>query len=156
MQNNRSIEIAALTGIVLVAGMLFARTLVFDDGIPVEYRSTSPGFGWSWDFDYEAAMGEAGRFGSEPWPWPARITGNRLVLPLNQSLLFKELEITYRGMTEPSSFQLDVIIQSLDSSYIYQQNFEVVEAESGFTIADRRFTLEKITSHYLRLRYISP
>ena len=156
MQNNRSIEIGALTVIILIAGILFVSMIVYDDVIPVEYRNTSPGFGWSWDFDYEAGMREAGRFGAEPWPWSAKINGSHLVLPLNKSLFFKGLEITYRGMPEPGFIQLDFVIQSLDSSFTYQQNYEMMEAERGFTIADRRFTLEKIYPRYLRLRSISP
>ena len=152
MQNNHSIEIKVLAGVLVIGGLVFIWMLAFRDAIPFEYRNTSPGFGWSWDFDYETAMKEAGRTGADPWPWPAKATGNRLVLPINQPLDFRGLEITYKGMPETGSFRLDVVIPGLDSKYPYQRNLEIQKAEGGFTLAERRFTLEKITSYYVRLR----
>ena len=152
MKNEHPIEIAVLAGALLAGLFLFVWMIMLIDAVPEEYRSASPGFGWSWDFDYEGAMRDAGRLGAEPWPWPARQTGNRLVLPIDQPLLSKGLKITYRGMPGSGRFQLDVVIQSLDSSFTYQRTFDVLEARHGFTIADRRFTLEKISPRYLRLR----
>ncbi len=152
MRNNRPIELAALAGLLLAGGFLFVWMIVLSDAVPAEYRSTSPGFGWSWDFDYEDAMRDAGRLEAAPWPWPAKATGNRFVLPLNQPLLSEGLEITYRGMKEPDGFGLDMVIQRLDSSVTYPLNLVVMEARRGFTLADRHFTLEQITPLYLRLR----
>ena len=152
MRNDRPIELVAIAGILLVGGFLFVWMIVLSDAVPAEYRSASPGFGWSWDFDYEDAILDAGRLGAEPWPWPAKETGNRLVLPLNQPLLSEGLEITYRGMKESDGFGLDMVIQRLDSSVTYPLNLAVMEARRGFTIADRHFTLEQITPLYLRLR----
>jgi hypothetical protein len=71
------------------------------EAVPEKYRSASPGFGWSWPFDYEGAMWEAGRFGEASWPCPAKQTGNRIVLPLNQPLIFEGLEITYYELWNP-------------------------------------------------------
>ena len=151
MKNVTPIEIAALAGIFLAGSFLFVWMIVLSDAVPAEYRSSSPGFGWSWDFDYEAAMRDAGRLGAEPWPWPSKESGNRLLLPLDQTLLFKGLKITYRGMLESGRFRLDVVIQSLDSSFTYQRDLGVLEARRGFLIDDRRFALEKISPLYLRL-----
>ena len=74
------------------------------------------------------------------------------MLPLNQPLLSDGLELTYRGMIESDGFELDMVIQRLDSSVTYPLNLAVMEARRGFTIADRHFTLEQITPLYLRLR----
>jgi hypothetical protein len=99
-------------------------------------------------------MREAGRLGAEPWPWPAKKTGNRLVLPLDQPLLSGGLAITYRGMMDSGHFRLDMVIQRLDSSVTYPLDLVVSEARQGFRLADRRFTLEQITPIYLRLRAV--
>ena len=152
MRSDHPIELAAFAGILLAGGFLFVWMIVLSDTVPVDYRSASPGFGWSWDFNYEDAMRDAGRLGAEPWPWPAKATGNRFVLPLNQPLLSEGLKITYRGMTESGGFRLDMVIQRLDSSVTYPIALVVMEARRGFMLADRRFTLEQITPRYLRLR----
>jgi len=152
MRSDHPIQVTVLAGILLAGGFLFVWMILLRDAVPAEYRSASPGFGWSWDFDYEAGMRDAGRVGAQPWPWPAKETGNRLVLPMDQPLLSKGLEITYRGILESGRFRLDVVIQSLDSNFTYQRDFDMLEAQRGFTIADRRFMLEKISPLYLRLR----
>jgi hypothetical protein len=155
MESNRPIEIAAVVGILLVGIFLFVWIIIMADAVPTEYRSASPGFGWSWDFDYEAAMQDAGRYEAEPWPWPAKETGNRLVLPLKQPLLSEGLQMTYQGMKESGGFRLDIVIQRLDASVTYPREFGVQEARRGFTIADCQFTLEKITPLYLRLNAVA-
>ena len=114
MRSDRPIELAALAGILMAAGFLFAWMTVLSDAVPSEYRSASPGFGWSWDFDFEDAMRDAGRLGADPCPWPAKKTGSRLVLPIDQPLLSGGLEITYRGMMDSGGFRLDMVIQRLD------------------------------------------
>jgi len=45
MSNDRPIEIAAVAGILLVAGALFVWMIVLSDSIPTEYRSASPSHG---------------------------------------------------------------------------------------------------------------
>lgn len=154
MRSNHSVEMTAVVGILLMGGFLFVWMIALGDTIPDEFRNTSPGYGWSWDFDYEAAMREAGRSGAEPWPWPPKASGNRLVLPQNQTLHFGGLEMTYRGMLDSGAFRLDVIIQSLDASFTYQKNFGIMEAKRGFTIAERRFALDKITPRYIRFHSV--
>lgn len=151
MHSGNSIGIAAVAVALICGGILFVWAVMLSDAVPEEYRSASPGFGWSWSFDYEGAMRDAGRFGAEPWPWPAKETGNRLVLPLNQPLLSKGIELTYRGMVQSGKFKLDVVIHRLDSNVSYPRNLSVIEAKRGFKMGDRQFRLKKITPRYLRL-----
>lgn len=152
MKSDRPIEIASIAGVLSAGVALFVWVILLSDAIPEEYRSASPGFGWNFDFDYEGAMKDTGRLGATPWPWPAKKTGNRFLLPLNQPLLAQGTETTYRGLLARGSFRLDVVIHSLDSGVTYPREFSVSEARRGITIADRHFTLEKITPRYLRLR----
>ena len=148
------IKVTVLVSSLLTGGLLFFWMVVLSDAVPIEYRSTSPGYGWSWDFNYDMAMQDAGRLGEAPWPWPAKETGNRLVLPIGQPLKTKGMEFTYQGMLEAERFRLDIIIKSLDSSFTYPRDFGVLEAKRGFTIHNRRFTLEKISPLYISLRSI--
>ena len=151
MRSRRPFEIIGLISLLIVGGLLFVWMVVLKDAIPVEYREASPGFGWSWDFDYESAMHESGRSEVKAWPWPAQAMGNRLVLPRNQPLHFNGLKLTYRGMPEGGGFRLDVVILGLDPQYTYQHTVGFEDARQGFTLADRHFLLERITSRYLRL-----
>lgn len=156
MRSHRALEIAAVGCILVIAVFLFVWMIVLSDAVPTEYRSASPGFGWGWDFDYQTATHNAGRQGEAPWPWPAMVSGNRLVLPLNQPLLFQGVEITYRGMTKSGGFRLDVVIERLDPNVIYPLHFAVEKARQGFMAANRHFAMEKITPRYLRLRSDGP
>lgn len=149
MRDTNPFEIAAVVGALMIGILLFVWAVIQSDAVPAEYRSASPGFGWSWDFDYEASMKDAGRLGEEPWPWPAKMIGNRLVLPIDQPLMAGGLEITYRGIMEADSFRLDIVILSLDASVTYHQVIKIPEARRSFTLSDRRFRLEHITSRYL-------
>lgn len=54
-------------------------------------------------------------------------------------------------MPEGDSFCLDVVILDLDPQNTYQHTVGFEDARQGFTLADRHFLLEKITSRYLRL-----
>ena len=155
MRRVHPVEISAVAGILMAGIAMFVWTIVKADAIPAEFRSASPGYGWSWDFDYETAMREAGRMGAQPWPWPATQTGNRLVLPLNQPLLFHGHTMTYQGMNASGGFRLDIVFRSLDASVSYPHAFSVSEARQGLMIAERRFRLEKITPRYLRLRAVT-
>ncbi len=152
MRSDHPVAMASMVGLLLAGGGLFVWMVALSDAVPTEYRGASLGFGWSWSFDYEDAMQEAVRSEVAPWPWPAKETGNHLVLPLNQPLLSEGLEIIYRGRIKPGGFRLDVVIQALDSSIAYPRDLTVREAKQGFTLADRRFALEQITPYYLRLR----
>lgn len=156
MADRRFIEIAVVVGVLAAGAFLFVRMITLADTVPAEYRSASPGFGWSWDFDYEAAMREAGRLGAAPWPWPAVMTGNRMVLPLGQTLSTGELEITYRGLVDADRFRLDVVVRNLDSRFPYPREFEVERARTGIRLGDRRFRLAKVTRLYLLMYSDSP
>jgi hypothetical protein len=151
MYSGNLIEKAAVAGALIIGGILFVWSVMLSDSVPEEYRSASPGFGWSWSFNYEEAMRDAGKFGAEPWPWPAKETGNRLVLPLNQPLLSKGIVLVFRGKVPSGKFKMDVVINRLDPNVSYPRIFSVPEAKRGFTIGGRQFRLEKITPHYLRL-----
>ena len=148
------IKVTVLVSSLLAGGLLFFWMVVLSDAVPIEYRSTSPGYGWSWDFNYDMAMQDAGRLGEAPWPWPAKETGTRLVLPIGQPLKTRGMELTYQGMLETERFRLDIIIKSLDANFTYPRDFGVLEAKRGFTIHNRRFTLEKISPLYISLRSI--
>jgi hypothetical protein len=152
MPPNRSAETAAVWITTLVGALLFGWAIVQSDAIPTEYRSASPGFGWSWDFDYTTAVPDTGRPAVGTRPWPAQHTGDRLMLPLGQPLAWQGLQITYRGMASAGTFRLDVVIRDLGADTVYPQDVRVSEARNGFLLGDRQFFLEKITRDYLRLR----
>jgi hypothetical protein len=147
----RQSEIAVITGALLAGIFMFAWVVTQADAVPAEYRNTSPGYGWTWDFDWMTALREAGDFGEDPWPWPATATNGQWVLPLGQTLVSGGLEITYRGMSDPGVFRLDIVVRSLDAEVAYPRTIGVRDARSGFMIADRRFQLANITPLYLRL-----
>ncbi len=151
MTNIRPFEIAILACALAAGIYLFVRVCLLSNAVPMEYRSASPGFNWGWEIDYERAMRDAGEYGEKPWPWPAAKSDSRILLPLDQPLYTEELKITYRGMVGSDSFRLDFVIQSLDSSVTYPQEFSAIEARKGITIADQQFVLEKITPRYLLL-----
>jgi hypothetical protein len=152
MGSDHPIQVAIPIALVMIGAVFFATMMRLSETIPAEHRSASPGFGWSWDFDFEDAMATAGRLGERPFPWQATATGNSLLLPLNQPLWYKGLEITYRGRTESDKFSLNVMIRSLDPNVTYRRELDVIEAKRGFKIAGHRFALVKIAPLYIRLR----
>ncbi|HSO20351.1 MAG TPA: hypothetical protein VLT88_12890 [Desulfosarcina sp.] len=152
MRSVAVIEAAAIVCTLAVGLLLFVWAVGSSGSIPVEYRSASPGFGWGWEYDYDLGVGEAGRFGEAPWPWPATASDGRMLLPLNQTLAFRGLELTYRGMTAPRRFRLDVAIAHLDPDVTYPREVDVAQARQGLLIDDRRFVLETIMPRYIRLR----
>ena len=157
MESGRPMETAAIAGALLAGIFLFAWMVVQADAVPAEYRNTSPGYGWSWDFDWVTALRDAGKFGEEPWPWPAKDAGGgHFVLPLNQPLVTGGLELTYRGILESGEFRLDVVVRSLDAKVAYPRDISGREAVEGFTITDQGFRAEKITPLYLRLYAAAP
>jgi len=151
MNTLRPFELVILFSALAAGIFLFVRAWLLSDAIPKEYRSASPGFNWGWEYDYEGAMQDAGKFGGEPRPWSAMKTGNRIILPLNQPLITEGLEITYQGIVDSDNFRLDVKILSLDTSVTYPQILSRSEARRGFSIDDKQFVLEKITPQYINL-----
>ena len=83
--------------------------------------------------------------GGERWPWPAKKTGNRIILPLNQPLITDGLEITFKGIAGSDDFLLDIRLQNLDTGVSYPQRFSKSVARKGFFLDDKKFVLEKIT-----------
>ena len=144
-------EIATIVSAVMAGIFLFVHVCLLSDSVPTEYRSTSPGFNWGWEYDYEGAMRNAGKFGGKPWPWPAQKTANRLILPLDQPLVTDGLKITYKGLVGAMDFRLHVAIQNLDNSVTYPYDFMTSEARKGFSIDNKQFVLENITPLYIRL-----
>ena len=155
MENDHKIQIAFILCSLMIGAILFVMAIKSSDAVPVEYRSASPGFNWGWEFDYDVGMKNVGRFGGEPRPWPAKLTDDNMLLPLNQPLLYEGLEITYQGMSASDRFRLTIAIHNLDANVAYPLSYSVVEAKRGFMVADRQFQLEKISDVYLRLRSIS-
>lgn len=151
MGNNHFMEMVFIVGLLITGGVFFWLATALSETVPEEYRSTSPGFGWSWDFNAKGAIANAGRFGALPMPWLATETGRRLLLPLDQPLDAERLRITYRGETEPGRFRLDLVIKRLDPNAVYPREFNVEKAKRGFRIADRSFVLEEITPLYIYL-----
>ena len=151
MRDESTIEIVGLACALIMGALFFVGGISLSNTVPAEYRSASPGFGWSWDFDYASGMAEAGRFGEAPWPWPATAHGNHLLLPLDQPLVASGLKLAYQGMPTADRFRLDIGIQRLDPGTTYPQDFSVTEARRGFMIDDQQFALETITPRYLRL-----
>jgi hypothetical protein len=152
MGNKHPIEIAIIVGLLLAGGVLFWVAMTLSQRVPVEYRSASPGFGWSWDFNYRDAVRNGGRSGASPLPWQAIEAGNRLLLPLDQPLDTERMRIIYRGKTAPGRFRLDIVIKRLDPDAVYQRDLVVKEAKRGFRIGDNAYLLEEITPLYAYLR----
>jgi hypothetical protein len=151
MNTIRPFELAVLFSSLAAGIYLFVHVWLLSDAIPKEYRSASPGFNWGWEYDYEGAMQGPRKFGGEQWPWPAKKTGNRIILPLNQPLITDGLEITFKGMVGSDDFRLAVKIHSLDTGVSYPQRFSNSGARKGFFLDDKKFVLEKITPRYVQL-----
>lgn len=154
MRDHRTMELGIVAAVLLAGAWLFVRAVGMADAVPEAYRSASPGFGWAWDFDYRTGMDEAGRFGEAPWPWPARASDGRVLLPRDQPLSYRGLTMVYRGMIGTDRFGLAVSIAQLDPDVTYPREIGVDEARRGLTIDDRRFVMETITPRYLRLRIV--
>jgi hypothetical protein len=151
MNTIRPFELAVLFSSLTAGIYLFVHVWLLSDAIPNEFRSASPGFNWGWEYDYEGAMQGPRKFGGERWPWPAKKTGNRIILPLNQPLITDGLEITFKGMVGSDDFRLDIKLQSLDTGVSYPQRFSKSEPEKAFFLDDKKFVLEKITPRYIHL-----
>ena len=151
MNTIRPFELAVLFSCLTAGIYLYAQVWLLSDAIPNEFRSTSQGFNWGWEYDYEGAMQVPIDFGGERWPWPAKKTGNRIILPLNQPLITDGLEITFKGMVGSENFLLDIKLQSLDTGVSYPQRFSKSVAKKGFFLDDKKFVLEKITPRYVQL-----
>jgi hypothetical protein len=116
----------------------------------------SPGFGWSWDFDYRRAVQEpALTADSETNQQPGLYPGE-LILPIGKPIAVADLNIVYRGPAGAGKFRVDVIIPALDPGYAYAN--ELTRADQGreLTLYGQRFEVTAIGEGVLRLRHLSP
>lgn len=148
----RSMVLAVTGGIVLSACL----ALLVQHPIPLGQRNSSPGFGWSWDFDYETAMQDPRLVLDEAIDQPVSQPAGLLILPLNETVAVAGLEIIYRGASGSGKFRLDVIIPMLDPSFAYSHELSVNEARKGFRLVDERFAVTVIGPYALGMRHLSP
>lgn len=147
-----SLALAATGGILLSACL----ALFVQHSLPLEQRNSPPGFGWSWDFDYESAMQDPRLTPDATTNQPASQHADQLILPLDEKVAVAGLEIIYRGTSGSGKFRLDVIIPMLDPSFAYSHELSVNEARKGFRLVDERFAATVIGPYTLRLRHLSP
>jgi hypothetical protein len=148
----RSIVLATTSGIVLAACL----ALLLQHPIPRQSSNPVPGFGWSWDFDYESAMQQTRPTQNDAIVQPASNAADLLILPLNETVSVAGLMITYRGSSGSGKFRLDVIIPVLDPSFAYSHDLSEKEARKGFSLVDERFAVTVIGPYTLGLRHLSP
>ena len=120
--------------------------------IPLESRTTSPGFGWSWDFDYERALNEHFLTLDSPINQPhAPSAAEPLVLPLNEPVPVGGIRITYRGRSASGLIILDTVIPDLDADYAYPHELSDSEARTGFVLFDHHFKLVAAGPYAIRI-----
>jgi hypothetical protein len=117
-----------------------------------ENRVVPPGFGWSWDFDYQTATGEFDADREPPSRQAFTSDQDPMIAIIHQPLFIDGLQIIYRGSTKTSHFRLDVINPVLDPYHVYRRELSVSQARSGFAIFDQRFVLHHIGPSALVLR----
>lgn len=123
--------------------------------IRIEDRVRSPGFGWSWDFNYERAMREPQLTLADPINRILAPRPDQFVLTIGNAASIAGLKIIYRGRTASGMLRLGVIDRSLDAAYAYPFELSAAEARKGFTLFDRRFLLETTGPSFIQLRHLS-
>jgi hypothetical protein len=122
--------------------------------IRLEDRIRSPGFGWSWDFNYERAMQEP-RLNLDSLINRIPPTDpDQFVLTIGDAVSIEGLQITYRGMSASGRLRLDVVVPDLDPVYSYPYELSVSEARVGFVIFNQRFILDAMGRAFMRVRHI--
>lgn len=157
MEENNSYHLRSLT--LAVAGgilMSLCLALLLRHPIPMAKRLTSPGFGWSWDFDYESAMTHHAPISDDAPTRSASPDSEALALPLDAKVAVAGLVLIYRGTSGSEKFRLDVIIPALDPNFAYAQELKVKEACQELRLSDERFKVTAISPHRLELRHLSP
>jgi hypothetical protein len=139
---------AAAGGVALLACLVFSRLA----SITVENQGAPPGFGWSWDFDYQTALGELDSTFTSPSDRPSGPHQDQLILILNQPQSIAGLEIIYRGLIETGRFRVDVIRPALEPGYAYPRELSESQARKGFALFDQRFVLTAVGPSALVLR----
>ena len=144
--------IATVCGVAVTAWLL----LVVKSPIPMKYRDPSPGFGWSWDSDYQRAMREPSPTLDSPISQRAERYRGEIILPLDQPVSIANLELTYRGPTGSGKFRLDVIIPALDPEYAYPNILGGSAGGKSFSLYGQRFKISAVGKYVLRLKLLAP
>ena len=76
---------------------------------------------------------------------------DKVVLKLNQAQQFANRIFFYRGCHN-DHLMLDVIIPEIDHEYSYPYRIGLKEAKTGFDLADVRFRLITVRSHFISLQ----
>jgi hypothetical protein len=157
MEENKSYHLRSLTlaaaGSIILSVFL---TLLVQHAQPLEKRNASPGFGWSWDFDYESAMRDPRPIPNDEIGRAASFPMGHLVLPLNQKIAVAGLEIIYRGVAGAGKFRLDIIIPLLDPTFAYSHELSEKEARKEFRLVDEHFKVTAIGPRTLAVQHLSP
>lgn len=123
--------------------------------IRIQGRVPSPGFGWSWDFDYQRAMREPRLTLADPINRILPPPIDQQVLALGSAAVIAGLKIIYRGETASGDIRLDVTDSSLDAAYAYPCVVSMAKARQGFTLFERRFKLETAGPSFIELRHLT-
>lgn len=78
---------------------------------------------------------------------------DKVVLKLNQGQRFANRIFFYRGYRN-DHLMLDVIIPEIDHEYSYPYRIDLKKAKAGFDLADIRFRLITVRSHFVSLQTI--
>ena len=144
----RSILWATAAGILLLAWL----APPMRHPIRMADRIRTPGFGWSWDFNYERAMREPYLTLQDSINRVRPPRRDQFVLAPGDGASIDGLRITYRGKTTSGKLRLDVVVPALDPSYAYSYELSASEGRKGFTLFDRRFILDVMELSLIRLR----
>ena len=78
---------------------------------------------------------------------------DRVVLPLDQRIVFNDLILIYRGKRSGTLF-LDVIITDLDPNFAYHHAIPTSEAKKEFNVASQRFKLISSSNSLIRIEHL--
>lgn len=139
-----------------VLGMIFATWLWAGTRplIPIPYRDPSPGFGWSWDFNYQQAMREPGLTPEDAINRRSGLSPGELILPLGKPVPVADLNLIYRGLAGSGSPRVDVVIPALDPGYAYPKELRSVETGTVLDLYGRRFEIMGVSDAVLRLKHL--
>ena len=146
--NFRSLVLAAAAGLLLMSVVY----QVLQKPIRMKDRITSPGFGWSWDFDYQRAKREPTLTLDSPVNRIKPRDKGLLVLKTDDPISISGLKITYRGQTPSGDLRLDVSVSALDPEYAYPYRISLSQARKGFSLFDRHFVLDLEGPAFIRLK----
>ncbi len=140
-----------------IAGIIYATWLWVGtySPIPLTIRNPSPGFGWSWDFNYQQAMREPRLTPDAAINRQSGLYPGELILPLGKPVPVADLNLIYRGLTGSGNPWVDVIIPALDPSYAYSRELSSTKKGNVVILYSLRFEIIGITNAVLRLKHLS-